>query len=103
MPPARETRPQAEPPLIALTGVEKTYRMGRVDYRALRGIDRYRPVFAKRDFDDARDHLCDGEINETLRMFSDLDDARVGRSRPLLARRVRAFADNLVLLFSRFS
>ena len=36
---ARETRPQAEPPLIALEGVEKTYRMGRVDYRALRGID----------------------------------------------------------------
>jgi putative ABC transport system ATP-binding protein len=26
-------------PLIELTGVEKTYRMGRVDYRALRGID----------------------------------------------------------------
>jgi putative ABC transport system ATP-binding protein len=26
-------------PLIELDGVEKTYRMGRVDYRALRGID----------------------------------------------------------------
>jgi putative ABC transport system ATP-binding protein len=26
-------------PVIALAGVEKTYRMGRVDYRALRGID----------------------------------------------------------------
>jgi putative ABC transport system ATP-binding protein len=26
-------------PLIELAGVEKTYRMGRVDYRALRGID----------------------------------------------------------------
>jgi putative ABC transport system ATP-binding protein len=26
-------------PLIALAGVEKTYRMGRVDYRALSGID----------------------------------------------------------------
>jgi ABC-type glutathione transport system ATPase component len=26
-------------PLIALSGVEKTYRMGKVDYRALRGVD----------------------------------------------------------------
>jgi putative ABC transport system ATP-binding protein len=26
-------------PLIALEGVEKTYRMGKVDYRALRGVD----------------------------------------------------------------
>jgi putative ABC transport system ATP-binding protein len=25
--------------LIELAGVEKTYRMGRVDYRALRGVD----------------------------------------------------------------
>ncbi|MGE5689016.1 MAG: ABC transporter ATP-binding protein [Pseudomonadota bacterium] len=31
-------RPQLES-LIALRGVEKTYRMGRVDYRALRGVD----------------------------------------------------------------
>jgi putative ABC transport system ATP-binding protein len=29
----------AAPPLIALRGVEKVYRMGRVDYRALRGVD----------------------------------------------------------------
>jgi putative ABC transport system ATP-binding protein len=28
-----------EPPLIVLEGVEKVYRMGRVDYRALRGVD----------------------------------------------------------------
>jgi putative ABC transport system ATP-binding protein len=35
----REPRLLAESPLIALTGVEKTYRMGRVDYRALRGVD----------------------------------------------------------------
>ena len=28
-----------EPPLIELAGVEKSYRMGRVDYPALRGID----------------------------------------------------------------
>jgi putative ABC transport system ATP-binding protein len=34
-----ETTPTAQPPLIALEGVERTYRMGRVDYRALRGID----------------------------------------------------------------
>jgi putative ABC transport system ATP-binding protein len=36
--PGRETVP-LEAPLIALEGVERTYRMGRVDYRALRGID----------------------------------------------------------------
>ena len=36
--PGREAAP-AEAPLIALEGVERTYRMGRVDYRALRGID----------------------------------------------------------------
>jgi len=35
----REARPLAESPLIALEGVVKTYRMGRVDYRALRGVD----------------------------------------------------------------
>ncbi len=29
----------SRPALIQLEGVEKTYRMGRVDYRALRGID----------------------------------------------------------------
>jgi putative ABC transport system ATP-binding protein len=29
----------APAPLIALEGVEKVYRMGRVDYRALRGVD----------------------------------------------------------------
>jgi putative ABC transport system ATP-binding protein len=28
-----------QPPLIALAGVEKVYRMGRLDYRALRGVD----------------------------------------------------------------
>jgi putative ABC transport system ATP-binding protein len=28
-----------QPPLIELDGVEKTYRMGKVDYRALRGVD----------------------------------------------------------------
>jgi putative ABC transport system ATP-binding protein len=35
------TAPPAKAPesLIELAGVEKTYRMGRVDYRALRGID----------------------------------------------------------------
>jgi putative ABC transport system ATP-binding protein len=32
-------RPSSAAPLIALSGVEKTYRTGRVDYRALRGID----------------------------------------------------------------
>ena len=38
--PAEEERDAAgAPPLIALAGVERTYRMGRVDYRALRGID----------------------------------------------------------------
>jgi putative ABC transport system ATP-binding protein len=37
--PQREPRPLAASPLIALTGVERTYRMGRVDYRALRGVD----------------------------------------------------------------
>ena len=35
----REPEATAQPPLIALEGVERTYRMGRVDYRALRGID----------------------------------------------------------------
>jgi len=35
----RAPRPLAESTLIALEGVEKTYRMGRVDYRALRGVD----------------------------------------------------------------
>ena len=35
----REPRPLAESTLIALEGVEKTYRMGKVDYRALRGVD----------------------------------------------------------------
>jgi putative ABC transport system ATP-binding protein len=29
----------SEAPLIDLAGVEKTYRMGKVDYRALRGVD----------------------------------------------------------------
>jgi putative ABC transport system ATP-binding protein len=28
-----------EPPLIELAGVEKVYRMGKLDYRALRGVD----------------------------------------------------------------
>jgi putative ABC transport system ATP-binding protein len=39
--PATETehRPRRAPLLIELEGVERTYRMGRVDYRALRGID----------------------------------------------------------------
>jgi putative ABC transport system ATP-binding protein len=32
-------QPPTVRPLIALAGVEKTYRMGRVDYRALRGVD----------------------------------------------------------------
>jgi putative ABC transport system ATP-binding protein len=32
-------RPDAPTPLIELHGVEKVYRMGRVDYRALRGVD----------------------------------------------------------------
>jgi putative ABC transport system ATP-binding protein len=31
--------PATREPLIRLEGVEKTYRMGRIDYRALRGID----------------------------------------------------------------
>jgi putative ABC transport system ATP-binding protein len=31
--------PATRPPLIELAGVEKVYRMGRVDYRALRGVD----------------------------------------------------------------
>lgn len=34
-----ERAARTHPPLIELTGVEKTYRMGRVDYRALRGVD----------------------------------------------------------------
>jgi putative ABC transport system ATP-binding protein len=40
---APESRPEprvaADGPLIVLQAVERTYRMGRVDYRALRGID----------------------------------------------------------------
>ncbi len=39
---ARETGPASDRPglpLIALEGVEKVYRTGRVDYRALRGVD----------------------------------------------------------------
>jgi putative ABC transport system ATP-binding protein len=35
----REPGPVTEPVLIALEGVEKVYRMGRVEYRALRGVD----------------------------------------------------------------
>src|SRR5678815_1742427 len=35
----RDRRPSAEAPLIELAGVEKTYRMGIVDYPALRGVD----------------------------------------------------------------
>jgi putative ABC transport system ATP-binding protein len=35
----RESRAGSATPLIALRGVEKVYRMGRVDYRALRGVD----------------------------------------------------------------
>jgi putative ABC transport system ATP-binding protein len=31
--------PETRAPLISLEGVEKVYRMGRVDYRALRGVD----------------------------------------------------------------
>jgi putative ABC transport system ATP-binding protein len=31
--------PEATHPLIELAGVEKVYRMGKVDYRALRGVD----------------------------------------------------------------
>ena len=38
-PALREPRPMSGPPLIALEGVERTYRMGKVDYRALRGVD----------------------------------------------------------------
>jgi putative ABC transport system ATP-binding protein len=34
-----ESQTAAAAPLIALQGVEKVYRMGRVDYRALRGVD----------------------------------------------------------------
>ena len=38
--PARAAAPPPpREPLIELSGVEKTYRMGRLDYRALRGID----------------------------------------------------------------
>ncbi|HSJ94581.1 MAG TPA: hypothetical protein VK896_11160, partial [Gaiellaceae bacterium] len=33
------TQSGPESPLIALEGVEKTYRTGRVEYRALRGVD----------------------------------------------------------------
>jgi putative ABC transport system ATP-binding protein len=32
-------QPWPQTPLITLEGVEKTYRMGKVDYRALRGVD----------------------------------------------------------------
>jgi putative ABC transport system ATP-binding protein len=35
----RERRPSADSPLIALANVEKTYRMGVVEYPALRGVD----------------------------------------------------------------
>jgi putative ABC transport system ATP-binding protein len=35
----RDRRPSGEAPLIELAGVEKTYRTGIVDYRALRGVD----------------------------------------------------------------
>ena len=35
----REWVPEATRPLIELAGVEKVYRMGKVDYRALRGVD----------------------------------------------------------------
>jgi putative ABC transport system ATP-binding protein len=35
----REARPVDGEPLIELQGVEKTYRTGRLEYRALRGID----------------------------------------------------------------
>jgi putative ABC transport system ATP-binding protein len=31
--------PETRPPLIELAGVEKVYRMGKVDYHALRGVD----------------------------------------------------------------
>jgi putative ABC transport system ATP-binding protein len=31
--------PEPAAPLIELAGIEKTYRMGKVDYRALRGVD----------------------------------------------------------------
>jgi putative ABC transport system ATP-binding protein len=36
---SRERSWSAGPALIALEGVERTYRMGKVDYRALRGVD----------------------------------------------------------------
>jgi putative ABC transport system ATP-binding protein len=44
VPPARRDRDRERPPtkrapLIELAGVEKVYRMGKVDYRALRGVD----------------------------------------------------------------
>src|SRR5687768_4365429 len=32
-------QPELGAPLIELAGVEKVYRMGKVDYRALRGVD----------------------------------------------------------------
>jgi len=35
----RSAEQALQPPLIVLEGVEKVYRMGRVDYRALRGVD----------------------------------------------------------------
>lgn len=37
---ARErVRPRMRAPLIELAGVEKLYEMGKLDYRALRGVD----------------------------------------------------------------
>ncbi len=35
----RGSMPTRRPPLIELAGVEKVYRMGKLDYRALRGVD----------------------------------------------------------------
>ncbi len=38
--PHQGTRPaERRTPLIALAGVEKVYRMGKVDHHALRGVD----------------------------------------------------------------
>ena len=37
--PQCKPQPLPESPLIALQGVEKVYRMGKVEYRALRGVD----------------------------------------------------------------
>jgi putative ABC transport system ATP-binding protein len=36
---ARPVTAGLEPPLIELAGVEKVYRTGKVEYRALRGVD----------------------------------------------------------------